>query len=512
MSTTNGLNSGTSARPVFVTGASGYIGGRLVPRLLDAGYRVRCLARSPEKLEDRSWAGQPGVEIVSGDIVEVDRLSEQMSGCGAAYYLAHSMVAADSTGAVHARELARCFALAANRGGCERILYLGGLGETCDGVGKRQASRRDIEAALASGPVPLTVFRAAVIIGSGSASLEILRYLVERQPLMVAPRWVRSVCQPISVRNVLHYLVAALEVAETIGRSLDIGGPGTLSYRELMDVMADALGLPHRVVITLPLVIPRLSSMWIHMVTPLDHSIALPLSEGLRNRAVCRNSEAAKLMPQPLLDAREAIDAALGKVAEDSVETSWSDAGPIAGDPDWAGGATFVHREEDEIEASAPVVFRTICRIGGRHGWFASQYLWRLRGWMDRVIGGPGLGRGRRTVEQIRHGDALDFWRVTGVERDVRLELRGELKVPGEALLEFRVEELGGQPERIRLDQIARFKPKGLLGLLYWYSVLPLHGVVFRGMVKGIRTAAEREEAARRSLQSKAERRPRPTL
>jgi uncharacterized protein YbjT (DUF2867 family) len=495
MRANNGPSPDVSAKPVFVTGASGYIGGRLVPRLLESGHRVRCLARSPQKLEGRRWTNDPRVEIVSGNVLEVDRLSQQLAGCGAAYYLVHALDAVDSTGAVHARELARCFALAAARGGCERLIYLGSLGETGERVSKRQVSRRDIEAALASGSVPLTTFRSAVVIGSGSASLEIIRYLVERQPLMVAPRWVHSECQPIAIRNVLHYLDAALHVPETIGRSLDIGGPVVLSYRELMDIMAAALGLRRRSVMTLPFVAPWLSSVWIHVVTPVDHKKTLSFAEGDRNRAVCRDETAAQLMPQRLLDPREAIDAALGRVAVDDVETSWSDAGPIPGDPGWAGGATFVHHEGSEVMASSEDVFRAVCRIGGRHGWYGAENLWRLRGWMDRIIGGPGLGRGRRTVETIRLGDALDWWRVTGVDPDRRLELRGELKVPGEALLEFRIEPLPGRPDWTRLDQIARFIPKGLLGLLYWYSVKPLHGIVFRGMVRGIKKAAESEAA-----------------
>jgi len=487
---------GDFSRPVFVAGASGYIGGRLVPRLLEQGYRVRCLARSPKKLEDRGWASEPRIEIVAGDLADTDRLAEQMRGCRVAFYLAHSMLAQDPASTVRDRELAGSFSAAVARAGCERILYLGGLAEAFKGARIRLASRLEVESALRSGPIPVTVLRAGTIIGSGSASFEILRYLVERQPLMVAPRWVDRFCQPISVRNVLHYLVAAMELQEAADSSLDIGGPEVIPYREVIRHMASGLGLPRRPILPIPMVTARIGSLWIHLVTPVSHRIALPLADGLQLGAVCRDAGAERLMPQRLLGVRESIDAALGKVAESRVETSWSDAGPIAGDPDWAGGATFVHREETQVEASAAEVFRSVCRIGGGHGWYAADFLWRLRGFMDRLVGGPGLDRGRRNAEQIRHGDALDFWRVTGIERNRSLILRAEMKVPGEAVLEFRIKPMENIPGLTWLAQIARFKPKGLGGILYWYSVLPFHGIIFRGMLDGIRRAAEKQAAA----------------
>jgi uncharacterized protein YbjT (DUF2867 family) len=487
---------GDSTKSVFVAGASGYIGGRLVPRLLERGYRVRCLARSPKKLGDRGWASEPRIEIVAGDLADTDRLAEQMRGCGAAYYLAHSMLAQDSASTVRDRELAGSFSAAAARTECKRVLYLGGLAEACKGARARLASRLEVETALRSGPTPVTVLRAGTIIGSGSASFEILRYLVERQPVMVAPRWVDRACQPISVRNVLDYLVAVMELPKAANGSLDIGGSEVLPYREVICHMAAALGLRRRPVLPIPMVTARMGSLWIHLVTPVSHRIAMPLADGLQIGAVCKDSRAEQLMPQRLLGVRESIDAALGKVAEGRVETSWSDAGLIAGDPDWAGGTTFVHREETEVEATAEEVFRSVCRIGGRHGWYAMDFLWRLRGLMDQLVGGPGLDRGRRSADQIRHGDALDFWRVTGVERNRSLVLRAEMKVPGEAVLEFRIKPMENLPGLIWLEQIARFKPKGLGGILYWYFVLPFHGIIFRGMLSGIRHAAEKQAAA----------------
>ena len=476
------------SQPVFVTGATGYIGGRLVPRLLEAGYRVRCLARSPQKLDDRSWTDHPGVEIVAGDVGDPEGLAETMRGCGTAYYLVHSMVAVGSSYASRDRELARNFAAAATAAGCDRIIYLGGLGETGAGLSEHLSSRREVEETLAEGAVPVTVLRAAMIVGSGSASFEILRYLVERLPIMITPRWVSTECQPIAVRNVLHYLIRAMESPETAGRTLDIGGPEIVNYLELMKTYAEAAGLRRRIIVPVPVLTPRLSSLWIHLVTPLDAHIARPLAEGLRNRVVCRDDAAVRLMPQELLSTREAIDAALGI---SSPETSWSDAGTIPGDPDWAGGTSYVHREETLVEAAPDETFRALVRIGGKNGWYGVDSLWRIRGWIDQLLGGPGLRRGRRDADRVRYGDALDFWRVTGIEEGQLLKLRAEMIVPGEAILEFQIEPDPSRPDRSRLVQIARFLPRGLLGILYWYAVMPLHGVVFRRMLGGIRRAAE---------------------
>ncbi|HMB52948.1 MAG TPA: SDR family oxidoreductase [Thermoanaerobaculia bacterium] len=477
---------------VLVTGATGYIGGRLVPRLLAAGWAVRCLARSPRKLNDRPWIDDPRVDVVRGDLADDGSdLVSALDGCVAAYYLVHSMVAVGEDYARRDREMAQRFATAAAEAGVGRIVYLGGLGEMGDDLSEHLASRREVEEVLDAGPVPLTVLRAAMIVGSGSASFEILRYLVERLPVMVTPKWVRTECQPISIRNVLGYLVDCLDVEETAGRRLDVGGPDVVSYRRLMEIMAEERGLPRRWVLPLPVLTPKLSSLWIHLVTPIGARLARPLAEGLRNRVVVDDDGAAqRLMPQPLLGVGESIRLALDKMAQREVETSWSNAGPIPGDPDWAGGTVFTDRREQAIDAPPAAVFRAVCRIGGGNGWYAADWLWRLRGWLDRLLGGPGLRRGRRDPERVSYGEALDFWRVTGLDRDRRLALRAEMKVPGEALLEFTLEPLGDG--RTKLVQTARFLPKGLLGLLYWYAVLPFHAVVFRGMMNGICREAEK--------------------
>jgi len=474
---------------VLVTGATGYIGGRLVPRLLDAGYEVVCVARDPAKVHGRPWADRAGVTIQRCDVGDVDAIARAMAGCRAAYYLVHSMLVAGRAYSEQDRRLARGFAEAASRAGVARILYLGGLGETGSNLSQHLSSRREVERELVSTGVPVTVLRAAMIIGSGSASFEILRYLVDRLPVMVTPRWVRTRCQPIAVRNVLHYLVAALGTADTSGATLDIGGADVLTYRDLMQLMARNLGLRPRLIVTLPVLTPRLSSLWIHLITPLSHRIARPLAEGLSNEVVCSDDRAARSMPQRLLGADEAMKLAIASDAGRMVETVWSDAGAVPGDPAWAGGRVFEDQRCVDIAASAHAVFAAVCRIGGGHGWYASDWLWRLRGLLDRLAGGPGLRRGRRDPERVRYGEALDFWRVAGVEPDRRLLLLAEMKLPGEAFLEFRIEPGAA---RTRLTQTARFRSRGLFGLIYWYAVLPFHGIVFRGMMRGIQRFAER--------------------
>lgn len=474
--------------PIAIAGATGYVGGRLVPRLLELGYAVRCLARSPEKLTGRDWAKQSGVEIALTDLADEEGLTERLRGCASAFYLVHSMTSASADYVRQDRNLAEIFARSARAAGVKRIVYLGGLGETGPGLSKHLSSRREVEEALGSAGVPVTVLRAAMIIGSGSASFEILRYLVERLPVMITPKWVATACQPIAIRNVIGYLTGVLSKPETIGGVYDIGGPEVLTYRELMRQMAEALHLPRRYVIPLPVLTPRLSSYWIHLVTPLSKEIAKPLAEGLRNPVVCRDHRLADLIPQDLLTVQQSIAAAQKKIAEHDVETTWSMAGVIPGDPDWAGGTVFRDERKLRIQAPAWAVYRAVCRVGGGHGWYAADWLWKVRGFMDMLVGGPGLRRGRRDPESVSYGEALDFWRVCGIERDRRLALRAEMKLPGEARLIFEIAEQ--EKDFCELTQRALFMPRGLFGLLYWYAVVPLHNIVFEGMLHGIERQA----------------------
>jgi uncharacterized protein YbjT (DUF2867 family) len=471
---------------IAITGATGYIGGRLAPELVKAGYAVRALVRSPGKLGERQWASQPGVEIRKADLDDLPSLTRDLEGCAAAFYLVHSMMSAGDEYSKRDLHLAQTFAQAARAANVGRIVYLGGLGETGANLSEHLSSRRDVEAALASTSVPVTVLRAAMIIGSGSASFEILRYLVHRLPVMITPKWVSTECQPIAVQNVLTYLVGVLSVPETTGQVFDIGGSETLRYSQIMRVMAEELGLPPRWIIPVPVLTPRLSSYWIHLVTPLSHKIARPLAEGLKNKVVCRDERITNLIPQRLLNVRESIHAALSQLAL-QVETNWSMAGPMPGDPDWTGGTVFRDTREGMIDAPASAAFRAVCRLGGGHGWNAAKWLWKLRGWLDRLAGGPGLRRGRRHPETLGYGEALDFWRVVGFERDRCLSLRAEMRLPGEALLDFRIEAEG---LKCKLTQKALFAPRGLLGLMYWYAVLPFHAIVFKGMLAGIQRDA----------------------
>ncbi len=483
---------------VFVAGASGYIGGRLVPRLLDAGYRVRALARNPGKLRKRRWGTHPGLEIVRGDILEEASLQQALAGCQAAYYLVHSMNPEVDDFSHTDRIAAMNMTRAATAAKLEQIIYLGGLGEEGSGLSHHLQSRSEVGKLLQLGPVPTTVLRAAMIIGSGSAAFEILRYLVDRLPLILTPRWVDTPCQPIGVRNVLHYLIGCLECPETRGQTFDLGQPEIVSYRKLMEIYAEEASLSRRWIIPLPFLTPRLSSYWIHLLTPIPTALARPLTEGLKNPVVCHDNRIAELLPQELFDCRRAIRLALDRVRDHQVETSWTDSGQIhpaewsiQGDPEWAGGKIFTDSRQITVAASPADLWPKLASIGGEVGWYYANWLWRLRGVIDRLCGGVGLARGRRDKLEIFPGDALDFWRVVNVDHQKHLLLSAEMKLPGEAVLSFTLtEKEDGSTE---LLQVAHFLPRGLLGLLYWYGVTPFHTFVFSGMLRGIVRASGKQ-------------------
>ena len=487
---------------ILICGATGYVGGRLVPRLLQEGFRVRCFARTPEKLKQFPWRDSPGVEVAQGDMGDRESIRKAAADVDVAYYLVHSMISAGASYVEKDRKLAENFALEMKDAGVSRIIYLGGLGETGDGLSKHLRSRREVESVLRDNGVPTTVLRAAMIIGSGSASFEILRYLVDRLPIMVVPQWVKTKTQPIAIRDVLRYLVGCLNTEATTGQTLDIGGPDVVTYREMMDIMCEEVGLRKRIIFEVPVLTPRLSSRWIGLVTPVTSKIARPLAEGLKNPTVCRNDQAAKLMPGPLFDVRTAIRAAIGKLEMGDIETRWSTAGELPGDPSWSGGTVFQDRREKLVDASPESVFQAVCRIGGEHGYWGADWLWRVRGWMDKWVGGPGLRRGRRHPEQTSYGEAIDFWRVSGFEANEMLQLHAEMRLPGKAELQFCIEPIqddlphdesssSDPTKRCRLIQTARFRPRGLLGLAYWWSVWPLHFLVFPTMMRGIAREAK---------------------
>lgn len=475
---------------ILVTGATGYIGGRLVPRLLEHGYRVRCLVRDPARLQGRAWRDQ--VEVVSGDVLDADSLPEAMQGVDIAFYLVHSLGAgADfSERDLHA---ARNFGHAAKASGVHRMVYLGGLGDPETELSAHLRSRHQTGQALRESGVPVTEFRAGVIVGSGSISFEMIRYLTERVPVMVCPTWVYTRIQPIAIRNVLDYLTEALQVEESTGRVIEIGGADVITYGEMLTFYAEVRGL-RRYLLPVPVLTPKLSSYWVHLVTPIPATIAQPLIKGLRNEVVVRNPTARQLFPRiEPLDYRTAVRLALKKLTAGEVETSWSDALSTS-QADKTPVTLSVHEgmilEKRQLTVAAPAhaVYSAFLGIGGNRGWLYMNWAWRLRGIVDRLFGGVGLRRGRRDSDKVRVGEALDFWRVEAVEPDKLLRLRAEMRVPGKAWLQFEV-----RPEEPPLlIQTAFFAPKGLLGLLYWYLLYPIHSLIFAGM---IRKVAERAQA-----------------
>ena len=478
--------------PILVTGATGYVGGRLIPALLDAGYRVRAMGRSLEKLGCRPWAHHPQIEIVEGDVLNIESLKQAADGCRVAYYLVHSMIAQKSKFVEADRKAARNMVAAADSAGLSRMIYLGGLAEAKDtNLSKHLKSRIEVAKILQDGPVPTTDLRAPMILGSGSASFEILRYLVERLPAMVTPRWVESLNQPIAIRDVIAYLVGCLEKEETVGETLDIGGPDILTYRDLLKIYAEEAGLRKRLIIPVPVLTPTLSAYWIRFVSPVPTSIALPLTEGLTSDAVCTENRIQNLIPRKLLSCREAIRLALDRLKQEQVHTCWMDAGELiepewahCGDAEWAGGTLMHCGYRAQIKAEIEDIWRPVSKIGGNTGWYCLDILWRLRGIMDRLVGGVGLRRGRRHPIDLMVGDALDFWRVLEVKPPERLVLLAEMKTPGEAMLEFQITPMGNN--RSELQMFSSFLPKGLGGILYWYVLYPFHEWIFYGMLKSI--------------------------
>ncbi len=475
---------------VLVTGATGYVGGRLVPRLLDDGYEVRCMARTPHKLDRYPWRDR--VEVVEGDVLEPATLGPALAGCDAAYYLIHSMESGTDDFADRDRRAAENFRDAAAAAALQRIVYLGGLGEGED-LSRHLSSRQEVGEVLADGLVPVTELRAAVIIGSGSVSFEMLRYLTEVLPAMVTPRWVRTRCQPIAIRDVLAILVGVLTEDHGDDRVYEIGGPEAVSYEEMMRVYAEEAGLPRRLIVPVPVLSPKLSSHWIGLVTPLPTGVAKPLVDSLRNEVTVDDNSIAERYAGSLIPLREAIRRALQRSRDLDVATRWSDATtapaqPLPSDPEWAGGTVKVDHQEVASSASPDDLFWAFARIGGDAGYYTMDWAWRLRGLLDIAVGGVGLRRGRRHPEDVHPGEALDFWRVAAVEPGRRLLLYAEMKLPGDAWLEFVAEPADGGGV---LHQTAHFVPRGLLGRLYWLALAPAHFLIFGRMARLVAQAAE---------------------
>jgi uncharacterized protein YbjT (DUF2867 family) len=477
---------------VLVTGATGYIGGRLVPRLLEAGYVVRAMARTPTTLTLHPWGND--VEVVGADALDRHSLDEAVAGVDFAFYLIHSM---DGSGGFGERDAAaaRNFSDAAGAAGVERIVYLGGLGDADDELSSHLSSRHEVGRILASGSTPVTELRAAVIIGAGSVSFEMLRYLTEVLPVMTTPSWVRTRCQPVAIGDVLEALIDSLGVTDSESRVVEIGGPDVLTYEEMMQGYAEVAGLPRRRIIRVPVLSPRLSSLWVGLVTPLPVGVARPLIDSLRNEVVARPGRS--LEPAPRTTYKEAVAMALTSTGQGDVSTRWSDsagvAGPLPTDPTWSGGTVFTDRKEVPSAAAPRDLYRAFARIGGDHGYYTMNLLWRVRGWLDQLVGGIGLRRGRRHPTELRPGEALDFWRVAEVEPGRRVLLRAEMKLPGVATLEWKAEAHDGGS---MLVQEAVFRPRGLFGRLYWFVLWPAHVLIFGRMARKIAASGERQPLA----------------
>lgn len=476
-------------KTILVTGATGYVGGRLAPRLLEAGYRVRCLVRDASRLKGFAWTSR--VEIVTCDLRDPVRAAELMRGVSAAYYLIHGQqggkVSAESD-----LQIARNFASAAEQAGLERVIYLGELVDPTARLSPYLRSRHETGSQLRYSHVPVTEFRAGMIVGSGSALFEMVRYLTEREPVLVCPAWFFSQAQPIAIRDALSYLIAALDAPESAGRVIEIGGPTRLTYADMLLGYAKERGLKRRLIRT-PVYAPRLSAYWVHMVTPIHWRVVLPLIEGLRADLVVRDEAARRLFPdiQPI-DFQTAVRLALGRIQRDDVETSWADAlvtvmGNVKPYTFKVEEGMFIETRQTPVDLPPEAVFRSYTGIGGERGWLFMDWSWALRGWLDKLVGGVGLRRGRRHPDEIRAGESLDFWRVEQVEPNRLMRLRAEMKLPGKAWLQFESAPQNGQT---LLTVTAYFAPHGFFGFVYWYAMWPFHKFIFDGLTRGLASRA----------------------
>ena len=478
------------ARKILVTGASGYVGGRLVGELLKNGNEVRVLVREPRKLSGAGWINS--VEVVTGSADSYEDLIRALTNVHTAFYLLHSINYKANFGEIET-EMAKRFATAAKAAGVSQIVYLGGIANDKK-ISKHLSSRVETGKALASTGIPVMELRAGIIIGSGSASFEMLRHLTHRLPIMTTPKWVSNRTQPIAIRDVLWYLTNAANLASPVSGVFDIGGPEVLTYESMMQSFAKIAGLRKRIIIKVPVLTPGLSSLWIGFVTPVPTTLARPLVGSLISEVVAdptRNISKV-IAPPPGGPSRidDAIELALSRTNENAVDTRWSDAQvPTApwqkaqSDPSWAGDRIFKDTRVAETNKDIEKVWAAIERIGGSNGWYGSDFLWILRGLIDRVFGGVGLRRGRRDPLKLRVGDSLDFWRVEEVIPNEKLRLYAEMILPGKAWLEFKIEKLDG---KLKVTQEAIFVPRGLGGQLYWFFISPFHLLIFPTMLRNL--------------------------
>jgi len=493
-----------SARKILVTGASGYVGGRLVTALLEDGADIRVFVRDKNKAQSHTWAS--AVEIAVGNASDYQSTVAALTGVHTAFYLLHSINLGPNFDKIES-EMATNFAKAAAECGVKQIVYLGGINNDAKSS-KHLSSRANTGKSLASSTVAVMELRAGIIIGSGSASFEMLRHLTHRLPVMTTPKWVMNKTHPIAVRDVLWYLRKSAMLEKPVSGVFDIGGPEVLSYADMMQKFAKLSGLRKRLIIKVPVLTPKLSSLWIGFVTPVPTSLARPLVGSLISEVVADPAKSINhLIPKPsegLIDVEGAIKLALSHVSGNTVKTRWSDATTqtapwqkAQSDPDWAGEALYKDTKVRVTDASMENLWVAIEEIGGENGWYGSDFLWYLRGLLDRMIGGVGLRRGRRDPIHLRVGDSLDFWRVESLVPGESLKLYAEMILPGKAWLEFRIKKLpNGQSE---VTQEASYSPRGLGGQLYWYAVLPFHSLVFPTMIRNLIRSANRKDYAARN-------------
>ncbi len=470
---------------VLVTGASGYIGGRLVPELLARGYRIRIMVRAPSPIYQEQW---PGVEIVAADALKLDQLKEALRGIDTAYYLIHSLLLGHKEFATADIQAAVNFRMAAEENRVKRIIYLGGLGDTQSKLSQHLQSRIHVAEELKKGKVPVTALRAAIIIGSGSASYEIIQHLVKKIPVMLIPRWAMTKCQPIAIRDVIKYLVGVLEIPATSGGSFDIGGNDILSYYEMLKIRAELLNKKR-------LFVPFFSYLPLYsyigaFITPVPAPITRSLMEGLKNEVICQNNSIQEYLPFKPLTYREAIIRAMNREEQDKIHTRWSDAYPPAHElalkfHELKDGPKYTSTYSLSTHKDAPSLFKSICKVGGKEGWFSNNWLWRVRGAIDKIFLGVGTSRGRKSQTTLKINDVIDFWRVEDLQMNVRLLLRAEMKLPGKAWLEFKIRDEGSR--RILLIT-ANYQPEGYWGELYWYLFLPFHQLLFNNLINQIET------------------------
>ena len=478
----------TEMGKILVTGASGYIGGRLVPELLARGYKLRVMVRAPSPAYRELW---PDVEVAAADALNLDQLRNALKGIDTAYYLIHSLLLGHKEFAAADIQAAVNFRNAAEEKRIKRIIYLGGLGDTQSKLSPHLQSRIQVAEELKKGKAPVTALRAAIIIGSGSASYEIIQHLVKRLPLILIPRWAMTKCQPIGIRDVIKYLVGVLETPQTAGRSFDIGGKDILSYCEMLKIRANMLNKKR-------FFIPFFSFMPLYsyiggLITPIPAPITRSLMEGLKNEVICQNDTIRQYLPFEPLSYKEAIIRAMNREEQDRIYTRWSDAYPPAHElalklRELKGGPRYTNTYFLDTPKEASSLFKCICMIGGKGGWFSNNWVWRLRGVVDNILMGVGTTRGRKSQTNLRINDVIDYWRVEDLQKDARLLLRAEMKLPGKAWLEFKIDDEGSKR---RLSIVAHYQPRDVFGKVYWYAFVSCHQFLFNDLIKQIEKRAD---------------------